>query len=730
MQRSLLLSVRFHHGRYHGAGDWPPAPARLFQALIAGVARGSHISEKDEQALQWLEKLPAPIIAAPRYQKGQNYTNYVPNNDLDKHGGDPRRVEKIRTAMEVRSYLFCKESPLLFLWSWEDTSSSEDYAQSICHVAEEMYQLGRGWDMAWAQGEILDSKDANKRLASYPGITYHPTANRSTLSLPHPQPGSLASLKQRFQLTKKRFTYSGKKQLFSQAPKPYFAKTSYNAPSYYGVFELKTTDNQGDFVPLATTKSVALTTWIRNQASTRLGEALPQKTQEIHNVLMGKREATESDKSMRVRITPLPSIGHKHADGALRRVLVDIPPNGTLPTQDILWAFSGLEKTLSSGEVHWSLQKSTNMSMLYHYGISNKEPQKSYRTWYSVTPVALTRPPRTKGEVSGSKRSDMNAKTQTAVKQALRHIGHHKAVESIEVQREPFHLHGQPAGEFAHSSRFTKAHLYHVKITFQEPLTGPLIIGNGRYLGLGLMAPEKKDPDKKRKTSSDVLTFSINSEAPVPTSKRTPLLHAVRRALMACSKQGDHNLPRLFSGHEPDGAPARSGHHDHVFLAVEDTQGDGYLNRLIIAAPWRCDLTSQDLRTDHNQACFQKVCKKLRSIKAGKLGILKLSAPKELALDDAITGPARIWESYTPYKPTRHPKRGQDPKEITTKDILGECQRRGLPKPEVEILELEMGPKGGNISSQIKLHFTTPVTGPLLLGRSSHMGGGFFKALR
>jgi CRISPR-associated protein Csb1 len=34
----LLIAVHFHDGRYHGAGDWPPAPARLFQALVAGAA--------------------------------------------------------------------------------------------------------------------------------------------------------------------------------------------------------------------------------------------------------------------------------------------------------------------------------------------------------------------------------------------------------------------------------------------------------------------------------------------------------------------------------------------------------------------------------------------------------------------------------------------------------------------------------------------------------------------
>src|SRR5262249_37316688 len=39
------------------------------------------------------------------------------------------------------------------------------------------------------------------------------------------------------------------------------------------------------------------------------------------------------------------------------------------------------------------------------------------------------------------------------------------------------------------SLRFTKERLWHVEIGFGRPVPGPLLIGDGRYLGLGLMAP-------------------------------------------------------------------------------------------------------------------------------------------------------------------------------------------------------------------------------------------------
>jgi CRISPR-associated protein Csb2 len=74
---SLLISIRFHDGRYHGSGEWPPSPARLFQALVAGAARGESLSEFAMEAFRWLEGLDPPAIAAPSAYAGQGFKNFV-----------------------------------------------------------------------------------------------------------------------------------------------------------------------------------------------------------------------------------------------------------------------------------------------------------------------------------------------------------------------------------------------------------------------------------------------------------------------------------------------------------------------------------------------------------------------------------------------------------------------------------------------------------------------------
>ncbi|MCY4385488.1 MAG: type I-U CRISPR-associated protein Csb2 [Desulfurellaceae bacterium] len=720
MSRALLLSIRFHDGRYHGTGDWPPAPARLFQALVAGTAKGSELSDTDKAALEWLETLEAPVIAAPAVRAGRAFKSFVPNNDLDKYGGDVRKINKIRTPKTIHSHIFNVEIPLLFIWKFTGNVSAENYAQTICRIAERLYQLGRGVDMAWTWAEILDAGEIAPRLARHGGVVYRPSQNGTGKALLCPKKGSLASLKERYDADRTRFTSvkQGRKiqQIFSQSPKPRFATVAYATPSRRFLFEIRAATSES-FAPWPSERVTGLVLNVRDKAVSRLKEALPEAAGTIDRVLIG-RNATEADKAARVRILPLPSIGHNHADHAVRRVLIDVPSNCPLRADDIGWAFSGLTETHpTTGEILWNLIRSEEHGMLEHYGIDDKE-QHGFRVWRTVTPVALP-VMRTGRETTGAKRVAGEAKAARAVMQALRHIGVSVPVASIRVQREPFDRNGARAEEFAMPERYVTRGLHHVEIAFSQAVRGPLVIGNGRYLGLGLMAPRKD-------VSHDALAFSIASRTNIATTDSALLLHAVRRALMALSEDKQGRVPRLFSGHEPDGAPAGSGRHEHIFLATDDTDEDGRIDRLIVAAPWACDRTTQGSREDRTH--FDGVVPTLTSVRAGPLGVLTLGPAYALATGDPLVGPSRVWESRTLYRPTRHTGRSKRTDAFVVQDIISECERRGLPKPEAELLELNIGPNCG-LAARVRLRFAVAVEGPVMLGRDSHKGGGLFGAV-
>src|SRR5579863_6011539 len=82
--RQLSIGVTFLAGRYHG-DEWPPAPARLFQALVGGVMTCGYkrYAATVEPALRWLEKQKPPMIRACDAADGSVYRIAVPNNDMD-----------------------------------------------------------------------------------------------------------------------------------------------------------------------------------------------------------------------------------------------------------------------------------------------------------------------------------------------------------------------------------------------------------------------------------------------------------------------------------------------------------------------------------------------------------------------------------------------------------------------------------------------------------------------
>src|SRR5882724_11100963 len=143
MQHTLVVHVNLHDARYHGMPDWPPSPARLFQALVAGAAMPGELADEDCAALEWLERLPAPTIAAPIARHTRGFFNYVPNNDLDSKGGDPARVSEIRAAKLIKPRLLDSQVPIRYFWNFEQDRAADQFAARICSVAERVYQLGR-----------------------------------------------------------------------------------------------------------------------------------------------------------------------------------------------------------------------------------------------------------------------------------------------------------------------------------------------------------------------------------------------------------------------------------------------------------------------------------------------------------------------------------------------------------------------------------------------------------
>ena len=723
MERALLVAVRFHEGRYHGAGGWPPAPARLYQALMAGAAVGATVPDTTRDALDWLERLPPPTIAAPRGLPGQGYTGFVPNNDLDaalsrKNTSDIEdAVATVRVGKTLRPILFDDAAPVLYCWSF---NGNDARATALCEMAEHLYQLGRGVDMAWAEAAVLDAHEAQDRLSEHGGIVYRPsTGGGAGDTLLCPQPGTGQSLVARFKGTRTRFRRGGSNRkpvrVFVQPAKPLLAGVAYNAPPKRLVFALRGAEARGGFAARRLSEAAALVATVRDLAAARLCEAIPARAEDVERYLVG-RGATDADKAARVSIAPLPSIGHPHADLTIRRLAVRVPQICPLRADDVAWAFAQVAWTDADGVILAELQPVDDDAMAERY-------EQSGRCWRSVTPLVLSTarrrriyPAHTRGEAKdAAERAREEAHAVHAVRQALRHAEIGMSPISVRVQREPFDSHGERVEAFATGTRFPKESLWHASLTFAAPLGGPLLLGDGRYLGLGLMRPVDPMPG--------VLAFAI--EAGLAGDADPALVaRAARRAMLARMQAAlprGQSVPRYVSGHEDDGRPARGGSHRHVAV-VPDLRH----RRLLFVAPnllQRSGLEWREIAGDHGR--LEHALEGMNVLRAGPAGRLALAPTALEAESDPLFAPSRVWGSISDYRVTRHRRRLTD-KEALRADVVTELSRIGWPEPDtVEVLSVRRGPQGG-LSGRLRLAFAKAQAGPLAIGSTMHKGGGLF----
>lgn len=734
MKRALLVTVRFHDDRYHGldhrkASEWPPAPARLFQALMAGAACGASVPVKSQAALDWLEVLPPPVIAAPQGVAGTAFVNFVPNNDLDAEiakGNEPdldRAVAKTRVGKRFRPTHFDSSKPILYCWHFDD---GESQAKEICNAAMGLYQLGRGIDLAWAEAAIIDPDEADQRLLNHGGIVYRPVGNGSSQrELVCPQPGLRYDLAERFRGMRKRFRTDGSNRkpirLFIQPPKPQLCKVVYSAPARRFVFELRPGDDRGSFAAQELSSAAELVQEVRDKAAALLCEALPNFADDVERYLIG-RGARDGDKEARIRILPIPSVGSEHADLAIRRLAVYVPQSCPIFADDLAWSFTQVAWADADGVILKELRRSDDDRMARRF-------EHRSRCWRSLTPLALRLAPRRRiepdrgvGQAKGAaERAAEEARANTAVRQAMRHAGIDTPIVKVQVQREPFHQRGERAESFGSCTRFSKGMLWHADVAFMEPVAGPLLLGDGRFLGLGLM--------QQHEPMQGVLAFAIAEGLSDNALPETVAL-AARRAMMSRVqrhlRRGSKELPSYVSGHEKDGSPAGGGTHRHIAVAADLLRG-----HILYFAPnllQRQGVRWREIKREHDQVV--RALEGMDVLRAGPAGRLTL-VPTVIDQEcNPLFACAQVWESVTDYHVTRHRHRLSD-EEALKADIIAELERRGWPllaRDAIKVIAVRRGPRGG-ISGRLRLIFPTAQRGPLLIGRTSHKGGGLFAGL-
>jgi len=471
MALHLHLTVRFLSDRYHGS-DWPPSPARLFQALVAGAKTGAHARDwnsNHQSALEWLEGLGAPdIFARPGYD-GQGYTIYVPNNSL-KDGQSTKTSKQVAPKILVSHSL--GQPDVVYRWYVQDANSARVHVPALDQLAARLRALGWGIDFAAAVASIGEDGPAPEGLESFTATA------RGGVSLRVPTPGLIAHLDECHKAFMTRISDEGvnaytRPTRFGQAR--YRRAHSWQLRRWIA-FELQTLDGRPFAARWDQAQTVAA--WLRHAA----GEALLQEELDeswLNSFVLG--HTAPEDLGHRLSFVPLPSIGHQHSDGGIRRVMIVEPAGAAGNDAEAL----DLLRVKFSGWVVTDEDRKTARAVLValtERGRVLPFYTGTARAWETVTPVVLH------GH-NTARRSISILKTDRLLRQAFDAAGFPEPlIEGIAFQRAPYWPGCEAASAIRVPRQLERWPRVHVRVEFKEPVQGPVLAGIGRHCGIGIFA--------------------------------------------------------------------------------------------------------------------------------------------------------------------------------------------------------------------------------------------------
>jgi CRISPR-associated protein Csb2 len=529
--RYLCIGVKLLDPLFHGQGDddepeWPPSPMRFFQALVAGSRTGwlngrwSASTDNDalRLAFEWLEKREPPEIIAPQARKAAAYTFYVPNND----GDAPRKFDRQDrlTSKVARPYRIVggtleagDHGTLNFVWPIGEGEwpTAEIHVKVLCREARNLMALGWAIDQAVGHGQVLDAA----QLDALPGVRWRAWRGhfpgRQRLRIP--KEGSLKDLEAVHESFVNRIRISRRKQTAILEYVPVrklrcfdtvvYQRTRQLPPRHYAAFELP--DGVAFRQEIAIEVAAMLRSLTCNDTPHRnrydFSEQFPDVDPEVYLAGHTKdnRSAGADVTPPRFSYMPLPTIGHKHADGLIRRLLIAEPFGGNGSCTS--WAQQRLHgKRLRDKEgdergVLMQLWRKTSTAMIERYVAES-------RTWATVTPVILPGfddAKKLKGIPADERHK--STKAERLFCKALAHAGVPlQALSDITLRKAPFwpgsqhpNLYRRP--DYLDSAKNRRFSAWHAHLVFREPVGGPLAIGAGRHAGLGLFAAWPHGPN-------------------------------------------------------------------------------------------------------------------------------------------------------------------------------------------------------------------------------------------
>ena len=543
-----LLTGRFvatsHHDR--SQSEWPPHPARLFSALVATWADSDQPDPIERAALEWLECQGPPSIAASKAVPRRVVTHFVPINDAAiigaswyrnramkvgellqqfeeaievSHGEMTRKATSIENRMvkqlEVTDQVsrvgntnpnealkllpegrvkqareFPSVTPLepRLSFVWESIPTAE-VRSALDGLLGRVTRLGHSSSLVACR--LSNDPPPSTYIPSRQGEVFRSVRQGQLARLEHEYRQHKASRPRTLPSTAVRYRHT-------EATVP--TEDPAHRPGTAGEWLVFEFAPQSRWLPSARAVDVARV--LRAAVLDYAEDPIPEG-------LSGHGPDRSPSESPHVGFLPLPSVGHEYSDGRLMGIAISLPHSLDEESgRSVLRAVGTWERTVTKREgrggrlpvLRLTMGRRGVVKMTRQTGLSALvalRPQvwrRPSRRWVSAFPIALPAHPGPLGKGTPAARAKAWAKAEAGVIASCRHVGLPEP-EKVVLAFEPFILGARPAHHFpgfrqgVPGDGAVPRRLVHAVVTFAEPVEGPLVLGAGRYLGLGLMRP-------------------------------------------------------------------------------------------------------------------------------------------------------------------------------------------------------------------------------------------------
>jgi CRISPR-associated protein Csb2 len=476
---AVSITVRLRHGRYDAGGErasdaeWPPHPARIFCALAASAD-----TDADWAALRWLESQPPPQVwadPAERVRTGRA-SAYVVENATSARGGSqtwPGRTNG------MRSRAFAAPATSSFAVVWPQADPPPDVLARLSRLARTVPYVGRSTSLA----EVSASDSAPAHSASW--VTYEPASlgdAPAACQLRVPYPNYTDELEAAHREGRRSWEVARTLPYTAgdgPARRPAVAVAEVTSRPFD---ELMVWSLARPVTRIAGDQVVALACALRKTVIARVPDPVPAQ-------VSGHGAAGRPH----VGFLALPDVGHEHADGHILGLALAIPRG--LPAADLAQLLKGIIVDPLS-----RLRISGNRTLALQYGADRHGLQPARwagarsgaRDWATATPLML----------DGHLRPGRDEASEVARSLVL--AGYPEPAE-VRVSAAPL-LAGAVWRPRAGSLPSGRPHrrLVHAQVSFAHPVTGPVLAGSMRYLGLGMFLPGAQRSARRSPSSGQV----------------------------------------------------------------------------------------------------------------------------------------------------------------------------------------------------------------------------------